>query len=961
MPERRDADEPCRDRSCTVGHPVLRERGRGSVTRRRAGLARRSQRADRRPDRHDARRQRRRHRRQPGRRAGAHRGDRGRPQPALPVQAADPADRRRQPGHRAARRRDGRDQRGLPVGARTCAATCSATSTCGCATSTATASTHDEVKRGPDGRHVPARVRPPRRRCCSSTASPTPTHAHDVGAVRALPPRRLRRAHHRVRRPRRVRRPVDGRVLLRAGAGSAATRAAAGVLVDVDGGRITGVTTVRRRRRRGRCDCAGLTCPGWPTPTATPSTGRCAGARTARRTGSFWTWREQMYARRRARSTPTRYHRAGARRVRRDGAGRHHRRRRVPLPPPRRRRASATPTRTRWARRSSPRPTRPASGSPCSTRATSTAGIGAEPDGACSGGSATATADAWAERATALDAARTARRVRDRRGDPLRARRRPGRRWRSSAAWADERGAPLHAHVSEQPAENERLPRRPRPARPTELLGRSGALGDAVHGRARHPPRPTPTSAPRRRRCYGAASARRPSATWPTASARRRRSSTPAPGCALGSDSHAVIDLFEEARGVELDERLRARRARHHRRRRPARGRPPPTATPASAGPRPGAIAVGRAGRPGDRRPRLGAHSPATDPTRVLDGRRVRGHRRRRAPRRRRRRGRRRRRAPPSDRRRRRAATASIGVGRGAHVVTTPTLSSTTSGCSSPTTRRSATGRSASSDDASVVIDGDRIVAVGAGRAPLADRRIDAGGRCVIPGFVDSHTHLVFAGDRGRRVRGPHGRAALRRPAASARPSPPPGRRPTTSCAGSAAAPAAPRRAGRASRRSRSSPGYGLTVADEARCLRRRRASSPTRRRSSAPTSCPPSSRAGPTTTSTSCAARCSPRRRPHARWIDAFCERGAFDADQCRAVLAAGRDAGLGLRAPRQPARPRARGAARGGDGLRVGRPLHLPRPTTTSTRWPAARPWRRSCRPPTSPPASPTRTPGG
>jgi imidazolonepropionase len=35
----------------------------------------------------------------------------------------------------------------------------------------------------------------------------------------------------------------------------------------------------------------------------------------------------------------------------------------------------------------------------------------------------------------------------------------------------------------------------------------------------------------------------------------------------------------------------------------------------------------------------------------------------------------------------------------------------------------------------------------------------------------------------------------------------------------------------------------------------------------------------------------------PHARWIDAFCERGAFDADQCRAVLEAGRGAGLGLR----------------------------------------------------------------
>jgi len=35
----------------------------------------------------------------------------------------------------------------------------------------------------------------------------------------------------------------------------------------------------------------------------------------------------------------------------------------------------------------------------------------------------------------------------------------------------------------------------------------------------------------------------------------------------------------------------------------------------------------------------------------------------------------------------------------------------------------------------------------------------------------------------------------------------------------------------------------------------------------------------------------------PHAKWIDVFCEHGAFDAEQSRAVLEAGRDAGLGLR----------------------------------------------------------------
>ena len=43
-----------------------------------------------------------------------------------------------------------------------------------------------------------------------------------------------------------------------------------------------------------------------------------------------------------------------------------------------------------------------------------------------------------------------------------------------------------------------------------------------------------------------------------------------------------------------------------------------------------------------------------------------------------------------------------------------------------------------------MVIDGDTVVAVGLAGA-LADERMDAGGRCVLPGFVDSHTHLVFA------------------------------------------------------------------------------------------------------------------------------------------------------------------------------------------------------------------------
>ncbi|MGH9273553.1 MAG: imidazolonepropionase, partial [Acidimicrobiales bacterium] len=50
--------------------------------------------------------------------------------------------------------------------------------------------------------------------------------------------------------------------------------------------------------------------------------------------------------------------------------------------------------------------------------------------------------------------------------------------------------------------------------------------------------------------------------------------------------------------------------------------------------------------------------------------------------------------------------------------------------------------------DAWVVMAEGRVDAVGTGPAPAADHRIDADGRAGLPGFVDSHTHLVFAGDR---------------------------------------------------------------------------------------------------------------------------------------------------------------------------------------------------------------------
>lgn len=122
------------------------------------------------------------------------------------------------------------------------------------------------------------------------------------------------------------------------------------------------------------------------------------------------------------------------------------------------------------------------------------------------------------------------------------------------AAWAAERGAPLHAHVSEQPAENEAcLAAYGRT--PTALLAEHGALGarfTAVHATHLDPTDVAALGGPGCSVCFCPTTERDladgigPAGQLRAAGVR----------LCLGSDSHAVIDLFEEARGVELDERL---------------------------------------------------------------------------------------------------------------------------------------------------------------------------------------------------------------------------------------------------------------------------------------------------------------------------------------------------------------------------------------------------------------------
>jgi formiminoglutamate deiminase len=119
-------------------------------------------------------------------------------------------------------------------------------------------------------------------------------------------------------------------------------------------------------------------------------------------------------------------------------------------------------------------------------------------------------------------------------------------------AWASERGAPLHAHVSEQPAENDDCVAA-YDGTPAEVMSRAGLVDErftAVH--ATHLAAADITTLGRGHVCFCPTTERDladgigPSAALVMAGAR----------LCLGSDSHAVIDLLEEARAVELNARL---------------------------------------------------------------------------------------------------------------------------------------------------------------------------------------------------------------------------------------------------------------------------------------------------------------------------------------------------------------------------------------------------------------------
>jgi formiminoglutamate deiminase len=330
-------------------------------------------------------------------------------------------------------------------------------------------------------------------------------------------------------------------------------RAEPGVVLELDGDRIAGVAR-SERPPEGAERLTGVTIPGLANAHS-HAFQRALRARTEGGTGSFWTWREQMYELagrldpdsylRLARATFAEMALAGVAVVgefhylhhRADG----------------RSYDDANAMGRAVAQAAAEAGVRMTLIDACYLHG----GFGEEPNGAqrrFSDGSA----DAWAARAGELAAApalRIGAAIHSVRAvDPDAA--------ALVAAWARERDAPLHAHVSEQPAENEAC-LAAYGVTPTALLERAGALSSAFT--AVHATHVTDEDVA----LLGGAQAT--SCICPTterdladgiAGAARLRAA--GARLALGSDSQAVIDLFEEARAVELDERLATReRGRH--------------------------------------------------------------------------------------------------------------------------------------------------------------------------------------------------------------------------------------------------------------------------------------------------------------------------------------------------------------------------------------------------------------
>lgn len=196
---------------------------------------------------------------------------------------------------------------------------------------------------------------------------------------------------------------------------------------------------------------------------------------------------------------------------------------------------------------------------------------------------------------------------------------------------------------------------------------------------------------------------------------------------------------------------------------------------------------------------------------------------------------------------------------------------------------------------AALVVEGSRVAWVGpAAEAPAADEVVDAGGRAVLPGFVDSHSHLVFAGDRAQefaaRMAGePYAAGGIRTTVAATRAA-------TDEQLTARVAKLVQEMVRQGTTTVEIKSGYGLTVRDEARSLAVARQFTDETTFLGAHV-VPAEYAEDPAGYVELVTGPMLEAAAPYARWVDAFCEEGAFDVDQARAVLAAGAAHGLGGR----------------------------------------------------------------
>jgi imidazolonepropionase len=197
--------------------------------------------------------------------------------------------------------------------------------------------------------------------------------------------------------------------------------------------------------------------------------------------------------------------------------------------------------------------------------------------------------------------------------------------------------------------------------------------------------------------------------------------------------------------------------------------------------------------------------------------------------------------------------------------------------------------------DAAMVLDEHQVLWVGANAtAPDADERFDAQHCAVVPGFVDSHTHLVFAGERSdefeaRMAGEPYDGGGIARTVAATRAASRDDLRRTTQQRVDAL------RAGGVTTLEIKS-GYELTVEGETRLVDIASEWSSEVTFLGAHVVPPEFAHdrdAYVDLVGGAMLASCAPK----SRWADVFCDTGAFSVDEARSILLRARDAGLGLR----------------------------------------------------------------